>query len=145
MPRDRAIYRVALFVAAVVLSASALRAADKVEVDYKPDIIYATVDSEQLQLDIAAPKGLDHPLPAVLEPVGLDPPLVDDHAFLFVVLYDAGLLRGERSRSRLPNLGQLLQLILDVIVEGLQGGDVGRLLGEMGGATYSPNVNPRTG
>ena len=48
-------WRVALFVAAAVLSDSALRAADKVEVEYKPDITYATVDEEQLQLDIAAP------------------------------------------------------------------------------------------
>lgn len=66
MPRNRAICRVALFVAAAVSSASALRAADKVEVEYKPGITYATVDTEQLQLDIAAPKGLDHPLPAVV-------------------------------------------------------------------------------
>ena len=66
MSRNRAICRVALFVAAAVSSASALHAADKVEVEYKPDITYATVDTEQLQLDIAAPKGLDHPVPAVV-------------------------------------------------------------------------------
>jgi acetyl esterase/lipase len=66
MPRNRAICRVALFVAVAVSSASALRAADKVEVEYKPDITYTTVGGEQLQLDIAAPKGLDHPVPAVV-------------------------------------------------------------------------------
>jgi acetyl esterase/lipase len=67
MPRNRAIIcRVALLTAAAVWSASALRAADKVEVEYKPDITYATVDGEELQLDLASPKGLDHAVPAVV-------------------------------------------------------------------------------
>jgi acetyl esterase/lipase len=45
---------------------SALRAEDKIEVEYKPDITYATVDGQDLQLDIATPKGLDHPAPAIV-------------------------------------------------------------------------------
>ncbi len=41
-------------------------AEDKVEVDYKPDVTYAVLDGEPLQLDLATPKGLDHPVPAIV-------------------------------------------------------------------------------
>jgi acetyl esterase/lipase len=44
---------------------SSLQAAEA-EVDYKPDITYATVDGEELKLDLASPEGLDHPVPAVV-------------------------------------------------------------------------------
>lgn len=51
---------------AALSAGSSLRAEDKVEVEYKPDVTYATVDGEDLQLDLATPKGLDHPVPAVV-------------------------------------------------------------------------------
>lgn len=41
-------------------------AAEKAEVDVKNDIVYATVDGEELKLDLATPKGLDHPVPAIV-------------------------------------------------------------------------------
>jgi acetyl esterase/lipase len=58
--------RAAAFAALVLLSTSAPRAADKIEVEYKPDITYAKVAGEELQLDVASPKGLDHPVPAIV-------------------------------------------------------------------------------
>jgi acetyl esterase/lipase len=67
MIRDQAIVRrAALFVAAAILFVPAARAADKADVEYKPDITYATVDGEELQLDLATPAGLDHPVPAIV-------------------------------------------------------------------------------
>jgi acetyl esterase/lipase len=54
------------FVAAALSAGSSLLAADKYEVEYKPDVTYATIDGEDLQLDLAAPKGLDHPVPAIV-------------------------------------------------------------------------------
>jgi acetyl esterase/lipase len=62
-------HRATIFAAATLaalLAASTLRAADKFEVEYKPDITYATVDGQDLQLDLATPKGLDHPVPAIV-------------------------------------------------------------------------------
>jgi acetyl esterase/lipase len=46
--------------------AAIARAAEKAEVDYKPDIAYATVAGEELKFDLATPKGLDHAVPAVV-------------------------------------------------------------------------------
>jgi acetyl esterase/lipase len=43
-----------------------LWAADKADVDYKPDVTYATVAGEELKLDLATPKGLDHAAPAIV-------------------------------------------------------------------------------
>src|SRR3990172_7061145 len=43
-----------------------LWAAEKAEVDYKPDVTYATVAGEDLKLDLATPKGLDHAVPAIV-------------------------------------------------------------------------------
>jgi len=56
----------ALFLAAIWTPGSSLRAAEKAEVGYKPDITYATVAGEELKLDLAAPKGLDHAVPAIV-------------------------------------------------------------------------------
>jgi acetyl esterase/lipase len=36
------------------------------EVEYTPDITYATVDGQELKLDIASPKGLARPTPAIV-------------------------------------------------------------------------------
>jgi acetyl esterase/lipase len=47
-------------------SSTVLWAAEAAGVDYKPDITYATVAGEELKLDVASPKGLDHPLPAIV-------------------------------------------------------------------------------
>ena len=55
-----------VIVAAVWGTASALRAAEKTDVDYRPDVTYANVGGEELQLDLAAPLGLDHPVPAIV-------------------------------------------------------------------------------
>jgi acetyl esterase/lipase len=52
--------------AAALSVASSLHAAEEAEVDYKPDITYATVEGEELKLDLASPKGLDHPVPAIV-------------------------------------------------------------------------------
>jgi acetyl esterase/lipase len=61
------------FVAAVcvlavigIAATGAARAAEKADVDVKNDITYATVAGEELKLDLAAPKGLDHVAPAVV-------------------------------------------------------------------------------
>jgi acetyl esterase/lipase len=59
------VFAVALLAAALG-AGSSLRAAEKVEVEYKPDVTYATVDGEELQLDLASPKGLDQAVPAVV-------------------------------------------------------------------------------
>ncbi len=45
---------------------TALSAAEQAAVDYKPDITYATIAGEELKLDLASPKGLDHAVPAVV-------------------------------------------------------------------------------
>jgi acetyl esterase/lipase len=58
--------RFVLFVAAVVFSVPVLRAAEKAEVEYKPDVTYATVGGEELKFDLATPKELDHAVPAVV-------------------------------------------------------------------------------
>ncbi len=39
---------------------------DNADVDYNPDVTYATVDGEELKMDIASPAGLDHPVPGVV-------------------------------------------------------------------------------
>ena len=43
-----------------------LWAAEAAEVDYKPNVTYATVGGEELKLDLASPKGLDHAVPAIV-------------------------------------------------------------------------------
>lgn len=57
---------IVLSFAFALLCCAAVRAEDKVEVDYKPDVTYAVLDGEPLQLDLATPKGLDHPVPAIV-------------------------------------------------------------------------------
>jgi acetyl esterase/lipase len=52
--------------ALLVFCSEPLRAEEKVAIDYKPDVTYATVGDEPLQLDIATPQGLDHPVPAIV-------------------------------------------------------------------------------
>ncbi|REK15796.1 MAG: alpha/beta hydrolase [Planctomycetota bacterium] len=49
-----------------LLASTTVSRADEVEVDYKPDVTYATVGDEELQMDIASPKGLDHPVPGIV-------------------------------------------------------------------------------
>ena len=67
MRRQRAVgCRIALGVIAALALAVVARAAEKFEVDYKPDITYATVAGEELKLDLATPKGLDHAVPAIV-------------------------------------------------------------------------------
>ncbi|HVU87748.1 MAG TPA: alpha/beta hydrolase [Pirellulales bacterium] len=40
--------------------------ADEPEVDYETDVVYGKGGDEELKLDIATPKGLDHPVPAIV-------------------------------------------------------------------------------
>ncbi len=57
-------------VAVLVLGAFSLCtrawAGEGVELDYKPDVTYATVAGQELKLDLASPKGLDHAVPAIV-------------------------------------------------------------------------------
>ena len=57
---------IAVIVAAAGGMASVLRAAEKAETDYKPNITYANVGGEELQLDLASPRGLDHAVPGIV-------------------------------------------------------------------------------
>ena len=43
-----------------------LWAIEGTEVDYKPNVTYATVAGEELKLDLASPKGLDHAVPGIV-------------------------------------------------------------------------------
>jgi acetyl esterase/lipase len=52
--------------AVVVLLQGSLQAEEKVAIDYVPDVTYATVGDDKLQLDVASPQGLDHPVPAIV-------------------------------------------------------------------------------
>ena len=36
------------------------------EIDYETDIVYGHAAGEELKLDLATPKGLDHPVPAIV-------------------------------------------------------------------------------
>jgi acetyl esterase/lipase len=56
----------ACLVGGAVSSGDVARAAEKAEVEVKNDIVYATVAGEELKLDLAAPKGLDHVAPAIV-------------------------------------------------------------------------------
>lgn len=66
MREDRLFREIACSLAVVLLAVGAARAAEESEVEYTPDVTYANVGGEELQMDIAAPKGLDHPVPAVV-------------------------------------------------------------------------------
>lgn len=68
MRRNRLIVGSASALALVAggLFSTVARAAQAGEVDYKPDVAYATVAGEELKLDIASPKGLDHAVPAIV-------------------------------------------------------------------------------
>ncbi len=59
---------VALVVIVVIglLPRAFAHAAEKLEVEYKPDITYAKVAGEELKLDLAAPKGLEHAVPGIV-------------------------------------------------------------------------------
>jgi acetyl esterase/lipase len=61
-----AVYGVALFVVGIFGSSATVWASEETEIDYKPDVTYATVAGEELKLDLASPKGLDHPVPAIV-------------------------------------------------------------------------------
>lgn len=57
------------FVACAVLLvavAGLTQAEEKLDVDYKADIVYGNAAGEELKLDLASPKGLDHPVPAIV-------------------------------------------------------------------------------
>jgi len=43
-----------------------LHAEEKAEIEAKKDVTYATVGDTKLQLDLYSPKGLDHPVPAIV-------------------------------------------------------------------------------
>ncbi len=58
--------RIASGVVAACLLTGMVRAAETVEVEYKPDITYATVAGEELKFDLATPKELDHAVPAIV-------------------------------------------------------------------------------
>jgi acetyl esterase/lipase len=55
---------------AVAVSLTTLRvasvAADEPSIDYETDIVYGQAAGEDLKLDLATPKGLDHPVPAIV-------------------------------------------------------------------------------
>src|SRR5262245_12935333 len=53
-------------VASVCCIAQAADLPPKGEVDYKTDVVYATTGGEELKMDIATPKGLDHAVPAIV-------------------------------------------------------------------------------
>ena len=57
---------VALFVLGAFSICTRVWAIEGAEVEYKPDVTYATVAGEELKLDLASPKGLDHAVPAVV-------------------------------------------------------------------------------
>jgi acetyl esterase/lipase len=65
-PNRFIVCRLALLVVAALSQVTILRAAEKAEVDYKPDITYAIVAGEELKLDLATPMSLDHAVPAVV-------------------------------------------------------------------------------
>jgi acetyl esterase/lipase len=47
-------------------SCAVLHAEEKAEIEAKKDVTYATVGDTKLQLDLYSPKGLDHPVPAIV-------------------------------------------------------------------------------
>ena len=67
MCRDRStIGEIAVFILVACVIPTTLWAAEGAEVDYKPNVTYATVAGEELKLDLASPKGLDHAVPAII-------------------------------------------------------------------------------
>ncbi len=54
-----------IVVAGVAGFTSVAKAADA-EIDYETDIVYGQAAGEDLKLDLATPKGLDHPVPAIV-------------------------------------------------------------------------------
>jgi acetyl esterase/lipase len=56
---------IALILVATALDSRAL-CADEPDVDYETDVVYGKGGDEELKLDIASPKGLDHPVPALV-------------------------------------------------------------------------------
>ena len=57
---------VACLVVGVVGSSATAGAGEKAEIEVTPDIVYGTGAGEELQLDLAMPKGLDHRVPAIV-------------------------------------------------------------------------------
>jgi len=55
-----------LFVSVLTFSAPAVLRADEPEIDFQTDVVYGNGGGEDLKLDIASPKGLDHPVPAIV-------------------------------------------------------------------------------
>lgn len=53
-----------LLVGTIVCTSAAALASDEVEIT--KDVVYGTGAGEELKLDIASPKGLDHPVPAII-------------------------------------------------------------------------------
>src|SRR5262249_10136179 len=56
---------VAMFILTTCGLATTLQATEP-DADYKPDVTYATVAGEELKLDLASPKGLDHAVAAIV-------------------------------------------------------------------------------
>jgi acetyl esterase/lipase len=65
-PHQSIVCRLVLLGATALSSPAILRAAEKAEVEYQPDITYATVGDEELKLDLASPKGLSRVVPAIV-------------------------------------------------------------------------------
>ena len=56
----------AVIVSFVALLPARMARADEPEVVYEKDVVYGKVGDEELKLDIATPKGLDHAVPAII-------------------------------------------------------------------------------
>jgi len=65
--RSRGLFALALLGAWLLPPvAQACRAADEAEIVYETDVVYGKGGGEDLKLDIASPKGLDHPVPCIV-------------------------------------------------------------------------------
>ena len=56
----------AILAVGVVLAGASARAGEEAEIEVARNVVYGTGAGEELQLDMASPKGLDHPVPAVV-------------------------------------------------------------------------------
>lgn len=66
LPTHRFATAVVLVTLAWMASAGTAYAEDKPELETRNDVTYATIDGQELKLDLAWPKGLDHAVPAVV-------------------------------------------------------------------------------
>jgi len=52
--------------ALMAISAAGIARAEDTEIDYQQGVVYGKGGEQELKLDIASPKGLDHPVPAII-------------------------------------------------------------------------------